>query len=145
VGLVRTGVVDHHVEAAEPLGRRVHHRPDRVGVAQVGADHDVTVAGQRGPDRLGPVGQLSIVDGDPVARPGERLRHRLPDPARGTRHQHRSTAHADMLAALYGRQKREDLGRDRRVVEQERSVRRPGHAQHLGVREPAPDPVQRLR
>jgi hypothetical protein len=77
VRLEDPGVVDEHVDAAEPSGGVVDHRPHRVGVGEVGSDDDVAGAGQGRRDLLGAGAAAGVVHGDPVAALGERPR----DPA----------------------------------------------------------------
>jgi hypothetical protein len=98
VRLDRGGVVDQHVEPAEP-GRGVGDEAgDRVCVGQVALHDDVAVPVEH-PDGLHRErGGVAVVHRHPVSGGGEGHRDRPPDASRGTRHQHRPTSHAGTVA-----------------------------------------------
>jgi len=100
MGEEHAGVVDQHVQAAEPGRRGVDGAQGLLGVGQVGSHGEVSVAGQpvQGPGglALGP----PVVHRHPIARRRERLGHRPADPARpardedGAAHRHASATAA---------------------------------------------------
>ena len=59
-------------------------------VREVGADHGVAVTGERGRDLLRLLAVGAVMDGDAVARVGERVRDRRADPTRGAGDEHRA-------------------------------------------------------
>jgi hypothetical protein len=82
------GVVDHRLDGAEALARRLHRASAVVLAVEVGRDRQQAVAGPA--QRHQPVerGRVAVDRGDAVAVGQERLRHHPSDAAGGAGQQH---------------------------------------------------------
>ena len=99
-------VVDQDVDRAKRLVDLVDHPLDSVGVRQISANDNVTLAGQPGRDVKRLLAPPAVVDRNSVTQVGERLRGRSADPARGSRHEH-----APRAPSGHGRDSRHTRGR----------------------------------